>query len=775
MTDAISIPGAIEDRFDDLEPFARGDTGPSFRATERSSGRRGLLKLVHARLVAIEAERQRIKRELLRQATISHPHLAVPLASGEAEGTLWFFREFVEGRSLRERLDEEGALPVPEVLVVAAQLASALEALHGAGLLHRDLAPHHVVLRSDESGLPHAVLVDAAMAAPIKGAPQEAVGTPDYVAPELLSGRLASFRSDLYALGVVLFEMADGSLPFDGDRPEERMQARLRSEPHPVGDRLPGPVRDLLTRLLARTPKSRPFSAQDVRRVLEPLLPEGYRLPDVAPSKRPRRQRTLLGMAAVGGSAPPPPPSASRPPSAPPPPPSASRPPSAPPAGAKPTMLGMPALGSALPAVAVAGQEKPHAQDPTMQLDALDVEQDIEQHEVAPPPELAGMSPTPTPAPEAPANGAPKPFAQDPTMQLSPVDIEQAKVEPPAEIADMAATPAPAPVAPEAEGGAGEAQRFERAAAEVTPSPGVSALDFDEEAETRLREPDALESVPPASAVQEATPRTSNAPRASVAASPSSTEEGGGLGKTVGAFLAGVGVMAVIGWFVFGGTRQEPPLSEPRADAPTGEVALRQQAASEGDAPAPRTSEEPSTEEPQAAGAEPSEGSEGSAPASQPSKESQAGQDRTQRREHARQSAREPRRAASRRTRGSKRRGAASPFEQVRQQAKEAFQSGDFRKAAALYARATALNPRHAGAFAGLGASKMRLGDYRGAAAAYQQAVRLRPTHAGYFAALGHAYLAAGDRARAAAAYQRALALDPNHRGARQGMQRLGR
>ncbi len=308
MTETHSLPSLLLERFTELEPFADGDTGPSWLATDASSGRRGLLKLVHPRLVAIAAERQRIKRELSRQLTLAHPHLAVPLASGEAEGTVWFFRELVEGKPLRQRLDEEGALPATEALVVAAQLSTALGTLHAAGLLHRDLAPHHVILRPDASGLPHAVLVDASLAAPIEGAPPEAVGTPDYVAPELLGGRLGSFRSDLYALGVVFFEMATGSLPFEGEGPEERMHARTRGEPRDVGDVLPEAARELIGRLLARSPKSRPFSAQDVRKVLEPLLPEGYRLPEPAGRTKPRRQRTLLGMPAVTGTVPPAPP-----------------------------------------------------------------------------------------------------------------------------------------------------------------------------------------------------------------------------------------------------------------------------------------------------------------------------------------------------------------------------------------------------------------------------------------------------------------------------------
>jgi tetratricopeptide (TPR) repeat protein len=109
----------------------------------------------------------------------------------------------------------------------------------------------------------------------------------------------------------------------------------------------------------------------------------------------------------------------------------------------------------------------------------------------------------------------------------------------------------------------------------------------------------------------------------------------------------------------------------------------------------------------------------------------------------------------------------------VRTQAREHYGSGQFRKAAAAYERATQLNPSHAGSYAGLGASLLRLGDASGAARAYQRAIQLEPNHSGFFAALGHAYKAAGKRRPAAQAYQRALALDPSNAAARRGLQQV--
>jgi hypothetical protein len=115
-----------------------------------------------------------------------------------------------------------------------------------------------------------------------------------------------------------------------------------------------------------------------------------------------------------------------------------------------------------------------------------------------------------------------------------------------------------------------------------------------------------------------------------------------------------------------------------------------------------------------------------------------------------------------------------SPFDALREAARGHFAAGRFREAAAAYERAAALNPGHAGTFAGLGASRLKLNDARGAVVAYEKAVQLQPTSAPFFAALGRAHLQAGNRTAARAAFQRALTLDPNNGAARQNMEQLG-
>ncbi len=117
--------------------------------------------------------------------------------------------------------------------------------------------------------------------------------------------------------------------------------------------------------------------------------------------------------------------------------------------------------------------------------------------------------------------------------------------------------------------------------------------------------------------------------------------------------------------------------------------------------------------------------------------------------------------------------GGASAFDQTRQQAREAFQARNWSLAAQLYQRATAMNPRHAGSWSGLGAAQMQMRNYNGAVQSYQRAVTLNPRSSGFFTALGHAYRGQGNRNAARQAYQRAVALNPGNRSAQQALQAL--
>lgn len=271
------VPAALEKRFTLIAPFAHGPTGSTYLSDEPETGRRGLLKVLAPAPRTQAAERQRMRRELLKQATMAASSLALPFATGETEGTLWLFREHIEGIALHAHLSKHGPMPTTQALAIAAQLTSALDELHRAGLLHRDVKPGHVILAPDETGALRGVLIDAGVCKPLEGARTSGVifGTAGYVAPEQLAGKLVSFRSDLYSLGCVIYEMLTAQAPFARADTESTLAAQQEGALPAFPAGLSPQVAAVVTSLLAKDPQDRPFSAQKLRRALDPFLPYG--------------------------------------------------------------------------------------------------------------------------------------------------------------------------------------------------------------------------------------------------------------------------------------------------------------------------------------------------------------------------------------------------------------------------------------------------------------------------------------------------------------------
>jgi serine/threonine protein kinase/tetratricopeptide (TPR) repeat protein len=270
------VTPALGKRFSVLEPFARGGTGSLYVADESESGRRGLLKILSSVPKHREPERARLRRELTKQAGLPQSRLVVPWASGETEGVSWLFRPWLDGVSLRVRLRQSDKLSTDDALAIGAQLAIALDDLHRGGLLHRDLRPGHVFLPTGSAGPVRAQLIEAGVCATLVRPGNSTIfGTPGYVAPEQLSGKLVSFRSDLYSLGCVMYEMLAGRPPFPGGSDQEVLAAQLSGELPALPDDLPDGIAALVRSLLSREPQERPFSAQKLRRILDPYAPDG--------------------------------------------------------------------------------------------------------------------------------------------------------------------------------------------------------------------------------------------------------------------------------------------------------------------------------------------------------------------------------------------------------------------------------------------------------------------------------------------------------------------
>jgi len=261
-----------------------GGMGVVWLARDTRLERRVALKALAGHLGRDERSRERLRREAKAAAALSHPGIATVFALEELDGDLYIAYEYVEGRNLREEL-EAGPIGRATLIDTALALARALEAAHALGIVHRDLKPENIV-RTGDGGIK---ILDFGLASfrPSPAAETESgeggarltlpgmlVGTPAYMSPEQLRGRDVDQRSDLFSLGVVLWELAGGIHPFEGDDPASTIARILEVEPRelPDGLRTDFPeIEPVLRRLLAKSPGDRYATTADLVTDLERL------------------------------------------------------------------------------------------------------------------------------------------------------------------------------------------------------------------------------------------------------------------------------------------------------------------------------------------------------------------------------------------------------------------------------------------------------------------------------------------------------------------------
>ena len=218
---SVFAPGDLVDgRYRIVEHIARGGMATVFEALDTRLDRHVALKVMHPALAADETYVSRFGREARAAARLSHPNIVGVHDQGEDDGRIFLVMELVRGRTLRQVLDDDGALSPRAALDIAAPLADALAAAHHAGLIHRDIKPENVIIREDgvvkvtDFGLARAVTSETATSAT-----DVLLGTVSYLAPEQVERGQATARSDVYAAGLVLFEMLTGTKAFTGDNP----------------------------------------------------------------------------------------------------------------------------------------------------------------------------------------------------------------------------------------------------------------------------------------------------------------------------------------------------------------------------------------------------------------------------------------------------------------------------------------------------------------------------------------------------------------------------
>src|SRR3954465_6289028 len=242
------------------EEIGRGGMGVVYRAVDQSLDRTVALKLIAPELTTNPDFRERFKRESRLAASIEHANVIPVYAAGEADDLLYLVMRFIRGTDLRALLETEGALDPARAARLVAQVPSALAAAHRRGLIHRDVKPANVLIERD-GNVEHAYLTDFGIARDVGGTALTRtgmlVGTMDYIAPERLEDRPGDGRSDIYALGCVLFQSLAGPLPHPRDSDVAKMSAH-RNEPVPSAREfrpdVPEPLAAAATKAMAKDP-----------------------------------------------------------------------------------------------------------------------------------------------------------------------------------------------------------------------------------------------------------------------------------------------------------------------------------------------------------------------------------------------------------------------------------------------------------------------------------------------------------------------------------------
>jgi serine/threonine protein kinase/Tfp pilus assembly protein PilF len=261
-------PGTVlADRFEILQLLGQGGMGAVYKARDTELERLVALKLIRPDLASHPEILRRFKQELILAREVTHRNVIRIFDLGQAHGIKFITMEYVEGRDLRGLLQEKGKMTAEEAVPIVIQIASALDAAHTAGVVHRDLKPQNTMV--DKDGRVYVMDFGIARSLETPGMTQTGalMGTPEYMSPEQAKGEKVDARSDLFALGIIFYEMLTGTSPFKAETAMATMFKRTKERATPLSQLnigVPGVISDIVTKCLEMEPEQRYQSARAI-------------------------------------------------------------------------------------------------------------------------------------------------------------------------------------------------------------------------------------------------------------------------------------------------------------------------------------------------------------------------------------------------------------------------------------------------------------------------------------------------------------------------------
>ncbi len=300
-------PGSQLDDYEIEKVIARSSTASVFLGTDVRTGRRVALKVPHPEIEGDLVFYNRFRRAQDICEKLDHPAV-VKAFKDDGRSQIYLAMEFAEGQPLRHILHEQGKLPAERAVRITLAICEALEYIHAQGVVHRDLKPENIMVDADD----RIKIIDFGIASQAGarrltfGKLSQVMGTPDYIAPEQVKGKRGDARTDVYALGVMLYEMLTGKVPFPAENPFVSMNSRLVNDPVPareIDPSIASELQEIIYRAMERDPRSRYASPREFANDL--LHPERVgvanrrEMPERRQEPAPARRALFFGMLAM--------------------------------------------------------------------------------------------------------------------------------------------------------------------------------------------------------------------------------------------------------------------------------------------------------------------------------------------------------------------------------------------------------------------------------------------------------------------------------------------